>query len=147
MVVVVGGGGGVFVGCLMSFAVFAVVGVVGVGVGVGVVAVDVVVFAFVVVDGVGTRCGCCWCCCCCCFPSFTTRIRRNILPFHCNFLIPFSGARENPPGMPQEPTEEEDGSPSNSWLTDYKSGMEYEVYSLPLLVECDSHLFGMKFNR
>lgn len=33
------------------------------------------------------------------------------------------------------------------WLTDYKRGMEYEVYSLALKVGEDSRLWGLTFSR
>lgn len=33
------------------------------------------------------------------------------------------------------------------WLVDYKDGMEYEVYSLPLVVPARSRLYGMSFGR
>ena len=64
--------------------------------------------------------------------------------FAANCELPSSsGARENAPGC-EEPAEGED---SSSWLQDYKSGMEYEVYSLPLTLAQDSYLYGMKFHR
>lgn len=38
-------------------------------------------------------------------------------------------------------------APPKTWLHDYKSGMEYEVYSLALHVAEESYLWGLTFSR
>lgn len=60
-----------------------------------------------------------------------------------------------PAATPASSTEQEDGdggggSTADSpplWLRDYKSGMEYEVYSLALHVAEESCLWGLTFRR
>lgn len=78
----------------------------------------------------------------------TATPQRSPNSTYCSSSAPTDASATSEGGQPNSGGEEDDEyTESSEWLQDYKSGMEYEVYSLLLRVPATSRVWGMTFDR